>query len=583
MTEPNARPAPSAMGTLAQTPVVHLLLYPYEKKLTGSIELVAPDGGTSAIRFLQGRPSRVRTSDPVAYLGQVMAEMGYLTQEDLNRTLGDLARQKTTERKLHGVLLREQQLVTEEQLDAALREQIARKLRWLATLPAETTYAYYDGYDSLDGWGADVGQGIDVPPLLWGIIREAPPLNHVNAALARVGNTMALRLVRGADPSALGLAGPDERRALDLLRKRPIRIEMLAAVSTMSPFDAQLLSYLLLMTKQVEVVRAGDTPLPTAQQHAVAEALRSARISPAGGVMPPASVRSPPSKPSLVDSPPAAPPSVRRPQITLRGATPPSPGLSSELQARYNDIVERAQTIDQTDYFAMLGIPREATADDVERAFWTLAKRWHPDRLPQDLAGVREACSRVFARMSEARTTLVDDEQRRKYMGLLHDGSGTPEAQETVQKVLAAAMNFQKAEVFLKRSDLIAAEEHCRQAHQDDPTQPDYLAMLAWITSLKASHQSPEGAMECVRMLDRALQMNERCEKAAFWRGLLYKRLGKADLAHKDFRLAVELNPRNIDAAREVRLFTMRSKPDLGVEAPASSRGNTLLGRLFKK
>ena len=94
-------------------------------------------------------------------------------------------------------------------------------------------------------------------------------------------------------------------------------------------------------------------------------------------------------------------------------------------------------------------------------------------------------------------------------------------------------------------------------------------------------------------MLDKAIAMNTRCEKAYFWRGMLYKRLGKTELAARDFRKVGELNPRNIDAAREVRLHTMRAGAsgvvqegktrDSSPPPPKAGEKPGLLGRLFKK
>ncbi len=241
----------------------------------------------------------------------------------------------------------------------------------------------------------------------------------------------------------------------------------------------------------------------------------------------------------------------------------------------------------------MLDIPREATQEETESAFLELAKRWHPDRLPPELAPVREFCSRVFARMGEARTSLIDAEQRARYMRLLADGSGSPEMQEAVARVVEAAGNFQKAEVCFKRNDLAQAESLCQKALQLDPTQPDYVALLAWLTSLKPESQSPEKTMASVEQLSKAIKMNDRCEKAYFWRGMLFRRLGKDDLALRDFRQVTELNPRNIDAAREVRLHVMRnggrsSSPPPRRNSPPPPKGGDgpqkgLFGRLFKK
>jgi tetratricopeptide (TPR) repeat protein len=121
--------------------------------------------------------------------------------------------------------------------------------------------------------------------------------------------------------------------------------------------------------------------------------------------------------------------------------------------------------------------------------------------------------------------------------------------------------------------------------------------MLAWLIALKPENQSPEKTKECIQMLDRAIAMSDKCEKGYYWRGALYKRLGRASHAIRDFRRAAELNPRNIDAAREVRLHQMRggrpsSKPPgaasnrPGPMAPRpeeNAKPGGIFGRLFKK
>jgi tetratricopeptide (TPR) repeat protein len=236
----------------------------------------------------------------------------------------------------------------------------------------------------------------------------------------------------------------------------------------------------------------------------------------------------------------------------------------------------------------MLDIARDATSEQVESAYFALAKIWHPDRLPPELNPVRDACSRVFGRMSEARATLADEKQRARYMKLLADGSGSPEAQETVARVVDASTAFQKAEVCFKRNDLAQAEDYCRKAIDLDDSQSDYQALLAWILALKPENQGGEATLQSIRMLDRAVKMNERCEKGYFYRGMLYKRLGKTELATRDFKQASELNPRNIDAVREVRLHTMRGgssdrERESSPPPPKAADKSGLFGRLFKK
>src|SRR5579871_6513113 len=98
-------------------------------------------------------------------------------------------------------------------------------------------------------------------------------------------------------------------------------------------------------------------------------------------------------------------------------------------------------------------------------------------------------------------------------MKLLADGSGSPEMQETVARVVEAATHFQKAEVCFKRNDLVQAEALCRQALELDATQPDYVALLAWLLALKPESQGPEKTLACIDHLTRAIKMSDRCEK----------------------------------------------------------------------
>jgi tetratricopeptide (TPR) repeat protein len=615
------RPAPSASGTLAKTPLANLLLYVLDKKLSGTLELMAPDRRVATVVIVAGQPAKVRTSEPVAYLGRVLHELGFLTEEQLTRSLADLAKQKAVGPRLHGEILMGQGLVDEAKVTRALGEQVARKLRYAAGLPPETGYAYFDGYQALATWGGPAGVGIDPYTILWSMLREHPPGDQVEVALQKIGGS-ALR-VRGLEVSRLGLTG-DERRVVELMREHSLTVDEMARAGQLDERTARLLAYLLLATKQVEVLpverRTSNPPPPgkiarpptpfAAMRPPAAPSGTMKPATPMAGIDPSASMAAARSSNPMQAARPSAPveaaristlPAERNSSGPARNRSssppgtgrvslaPPTPGLSPELTERWKDINERAATIDRADYFGMLDVARDATTQEIESAYFALAKLWHPDRLPNDLAPARDACSRVFARMSEARATLVDPKQRERYMKLLADGSGSPEAQETVMRVVDASTAFQKAEVCFKRNDATQAEEFCRRAVELDDSQADYQALLAWLLALKPENQGGDATMTSIRMLDKAIKMNERCEKGYFFRGMLYKRLGKGELATRDFKQASELNPRNIDAVREVRLHTMRGgsserERDSSPPPPkAGDKGGGLFGRLFKK
>jgi hypothetical protein len=72
---------------------------------------------------------------------------------------------------------------------------------------------------------------------------------------------------------------------------------------------------------------------------------------------------------------------------------------------------------------------------------------------------------------------------------------------------------------------------------------------------------------------------------------MLFKRIDEPNKALKDFKKAAEINPRNLDAMREVRLHNIRggTKPAAGgsirpgSKAPQPETLGGLFGKLFKK
>ena len=102
--------------------------------------------------------------------------------------------------------------------------------------------------------------------------------------------------------------------------------------------------------------------------------------------------------------------------------------------------------------------------------------------------------------------------------------------------------------------------------------------MLAWIQAHVVGappddHSRKAHYKRQIALLNEVIASDKNFAKALYYRGELLKRSGDEDRAYKDFRKVMSLDPRNIDAAREVRLYEVRAKKKQG----------GLFGRLFKK
>ena len=75
------------------------------------------------------------------------------------------------------------------------------------------------------------------------------------------------------------------------------------------------------------------------------------------------------------------------------------------------------RTMPEPDHYNVLGVSREATADEIKRAYRKLAKRYHPDRNPGD----KQAEAR-FKEAAESYAVLSDPEKRARYDRFGHRG-----------------------------------------------------------------------------------------------------------------------------------------------------------------
>src|SRR5215218_6487838 len=66
--------------------------------------------------------------------------------------------------------------------------------------------------------------------------------------------------------------------------------------------------------------------------------------------------------------------------------------------------------MDYVDYYKILGLNKDASDDDIKKAYRKLARKYHPDLNPND-----KDAHRKFQQINEANEVLSDPEKRKKY------------------------------------------------------------------------------------------------------------------------------------------------------------------------
>jgi tetratricopeptide (TPR) repeat protein len=249
------------------------------------------------------------------------------------------------------------------------------------------------------------------------------------------------------------------------------------------------------------------------------------------------------------------------------------------------EINERLAKLESQDFFEMLGIDQKASAAQIQAAYFQLAKTWHPDRLPPQLRDQKDLVAKIFAKLNEAHRTLTDPAKRDHYLEQLVTGGSAANRGE-VQRFVDAAKSFQLADALCKQGSYAKAAELLKQCVDADSEPPEYPTLLAWVEAQLLDTASPPhtagGSAEAgpyaeqIAVLTRIIDEHESFERAVFYRAELFKRSGDHDRALRDYRRAAKLNPRNIDAKRELRLHEMRGRT---ADKPAEDAG--LLGRFF--
>jgi tetratricopeptide (TPR) repeat protein len=230
------------------------------------------------------------------------------------------------------------------------------------------------------------------------------------------------------------------------------------------------------------------------------------------------------------------------------------------------------ETLPSMTFYQILDLPRTASDEDVKKAYFQMARRFHPDRFERKLVvAYKDQIDAVFDAITNAYRTLSNKDARRVYDAK----SGPAATQEDVQD------SFRKAEVKFRQGktlhgqgrmdEAIAYLEEAVRVRKD---KGDYFLLLAM-----AESKVPAYVKKAEQDFLKAIQLEPWNPEGFVGLGLLYKAEGLQTKAIKQFEKALEAEPDHATALEALEELTGSAKKK-GFKGPF---GITLFGPKKKR
>ncbi|MBN2804752.1 MAG: DnaJ domain-containing protein, partial [Deltaproteobacteria bacterium] len=249
-------------------------------------------------------------------------------------------------------------------------------------------------------------------------------------------------------------------------------------------------------------------------------------------------------------------------------SVPPPPVKKSfppEIMALREEIKKRATDLPSQNYYEMLGVDMSAQSSDIRTAFFRLAKKFHPDKAGKEgLEDLRDTFGYYFTNLSEAHSTLTDFDSKELYDKNLKSGVSVATVKEQqlaetreekeVRLTLEASVLYQKAMVQLKHNKVDEAIILAEKAYVNCPEEGEYRALVSYLKVLL----NKENPANVISILREETQHNPKSENIHLFFAKVLQKADKVVEAKEQYKKVVRINPRNIEAEREIRIIDMR-------------------------
>lgn len=221
---------------------------------------------------------------------------------------------------------------------------------------------------------------------------------------------------------------------------------------------------------------------------------------------------------------------------------PPVSGETLDEPELQRGLARELSALRGRDAHGVLSVEATASASEVEEAYATLARRYHPDRFRGYSSETRTLARELFHVLSSAYQTLLGDDQAASERRAQLEPAAVGALSAAGKRSLRAQRHAERARALIDeqrwesaREELVEAVDLCAEAG-------DLHALLGWAT-FQLDPQNEARVREAIRELRDAIRLDPRHDRAYLYLGKIYEQLGRSILAQKQFERAVQCNP----------------------------------------
>lgn len=483
----------SIEGQLSETDLPRILHNLYSLHATGLLHL-ENNNVKKVVYIRDGYPIFVRSNLVKEFLGQILVRKGHLNDEELQNSL-EVA--KINNQK-HGMALIEMGLISPQQLNDILRNQVVEKLLDIFSWP-NGSYRFVQAREFKQGVTS-----IDLSPanLILQGLREFASREQVRKILEPY---LDLYLHQAESPLyrfqeiELSIA---EQRILESCRGKMALRDILKK-HILSRKDAEPLMAALLSTG---ILIGGEEPEQVSEEDGCEDA--------------------------------------------------------EEMHDRRATFLKDYVWMMKQDYFTLLSVNESDSREQIHKSYYNLVKRYHPDRFFEQelLLDLKDKVNALFQRISDAHETLSDAVAKARYVNDLKGGGSV--SSTNLETILEAETAFQKGLLLFRGKKYKEAQKAFAEALRFNANEAEYLMYQAWSSYkanpavaevaikarknlMRAIELSPKLSLahlylgyickdegketEAQRRFERAIQCNPNCTEALRELRLMSMRKEKAE------------------------------------------------------